>query len=144
MERPTGATILALFEFFVATLLLLFALASALGASALGAILSRTREIGAPGFALFAGAGMMVAVILLVPAGLFSVLGFGLWNLRNWARIATIVLAALGVAGASMGLLWALAHFRVFGLMVSSIRLSINLLVLWYLSQPEVRRSFAL
>jgi hypothetical protein len=106
--RPTGVTILALFEFFIASLLLLFALAAALGVGALGAILARTREIGAPGFALFAGAGMMVAVILLVPAVLFSVLGFGLWNLRNWARITTIVLAVFGVAGASIGLLWGL------------------------------------
>lgn len=35
---------------------------------------------------------MIVALILLVPACLFAEFGFGLWNLRNWARIATIVL----------------------------------------------------
>jgi hypothetical protein len=144
MERPTGVTILSIFEFFIASLLILLALASALGVSVLGAILARTREIGAPGFALLAGAGMMVAAVLLVPAVLFSVLGFGLWNLRKWARIATLALAALGVAGASMGLLWALVNFRIVGVMVSSIRISINLLVLWYLSQPGVRMSFVL
>src|ERR1700720_390655 len=105
MERPTGVTILSIFEFFIASLLILLALASALGVSVLGAILARTTEIGVPGFALLAGAGMMMAAVLLVPAVLFSVLGFGLWNLRNWARIATLVLAVLGVAGASMGLL---------------------------------------
>ena len=38
MERPTGVTIIALFEFFIASLLILFAVASALGVSALGAI----------------------------------------------------------------------------------------------------------
>ncbi len=105
MERPTGVTILALFEFFIATLLILFALCSALGVSALGAILARTRELGSPGFAIFARAGMMVASILLVPAFLFCMLGFGMWNLRNWARIATVVLAVLGAVGASMGFL---------------------------------------
>ena len=68
MERPTGVTILAVFEFFIATLLILFALASALGVSALGAILARTRDLGSPGFAIFAGAGIIVASILLMPA----------------------------------------------------------------------------
>ena len=41
-----------------------------------------------------------------------------------------MILAVLGTIGASMGLLWALVHFRIFGLLVSSIRLSIDLLVL--------------
>lgn len=142
MERPAGVTILALLEFLIAALLIFFALASAMGVSMLGAILSRTREIGAPGFALFAGAGFLLAFFLLVPAVLFVVLGFGLWNLRNWARVITMVLAVLGVAGASIGLLWALTHLRVIGVMFSSVRLSIDLLVLWYLSQSTIRRYF--
>jgi len=142
MERPSGVTVLALFEFFIAIFLVLFALASALGANALGVFLARTREMGTPGAAIFAGAGMMLALILLIPALLFCVLGFGLWNLRNWARIATIVLAVLGAIGASMGLLLAVTHFRMFGVMASSMRLGIDLLVLWYLSQPYVARSF--
>jgi hypothetical protein len=144
MERPAGVTILALLEFLIAALLIFFALASAMGVSMLGAILSRTREIGAPGFAWFAGAGLVLAFFLLVPAVLFIVTGFGLWNLRNWARIVTMVLAVLGVAGASIGLLWALTHFRVIGVMFSSIRLCIDLLVLWYLSQASIRRYFLL
>jgi hypothetical protein len=41
-----------------------------------------------------------------------------------------------------MGFLWALVHFRIVGLQVSSIRLSLDLVVLWYLGQPNVRRSF--
>jgi hypothetical protein len=55
-----------------------------------------------------------------------------------------MVLAVLGVAGASIGLLWALTHFRVIGVMFSSIRLCIDLLVLWYLSQASIRRYFLL
>ncbi len=144
MERPAGVTILALLEFLIAALLIFFALASAMGVSLLGAILSRAREIGAPGFALFAGAGFMLAFFLLVPAVFFVVTGFGLWKLRNWARIVTMVLAVLGVVGASIGLLWALTHFRVIGVMFTSVRLTIDLLVLWYLSQSSIRRYFVL
>ncbi|HXP15534.1 MAG TPA: hypothetical protein VN868_00445 [Terriglobales bacterium] len=57
-------------------------------------------------------------------------LGYGLWNLKNWARIGTVVLVVLGAIGASFGILWSLLHFRMVGLMVSSVRLGIDLLVL--------------
>lgn len=142
MERPAGVTLIALLEFLIATLLILFAIASAMGASVLGAIVSRTRDIGAPGFFLFAGAGMFLAVLVLVPAMLCVLLGYGLWELRNWARIGTMIFAVLGLTGASIALLWSLMHLRIFGVMASSIRLGINLLVLWYLSQSRIRGYF--
>jgi hypothetical protein len=143
MQRPVGVTILALFEFFIATLLTFLAIASGLGLGVLGAILARTSRLGGPAAGIVVGTGMMVGVIILVFAVLFAVLGFGLWNLRNWSRVATMVLCVLGALGASIGLMLALLHFRIFGVMVSSVRLSIDLLVLWYLSQPHVRESFA-
>lgn len=145
MERPIGVTIIAVFEFFITILLIIIAVASAMGASVLGAILARTSSLGAdPGFAVFAGTGIIVAALLSLPAAAFAVLGFGMWNLRNWARVATMILAVLGAVGASVGFVWALMHFRILGVMVTSIRLGIDLLVLWYLSQARVRRSFLL
>jgi hypothetical protein len=143
MERPVGVTILALFEFFIATLLTFLAIASGLGLGVLGAILARISRLGDPAAGIIVGTGMMVGVIILACAALFAVLGFGLWNLRNWGRVATIVLCVLGAVGASIGFMWALLHFRIFGVMVSSVRISIDLLVLWYLSQVHVRRAFA-
>ena len=143
MERPVGVTILALFEFFIATLLTFLAIASALGLGVLGTILARTSRLGDPAAGIVIGTGMMVGIIVLVFAGLFAVLGFGLWNLRNWGRVATMVLCVLGAVGASIGIMLALLHFRIFGVMVSSVRLSIDLLVLWYLSQAHVRKAFA-
>ncbi|MGA8312752.1 MAG: hypothetical protein WB755_22165 [Terriglobales bacterium] len=143
MQRPVGVTILALFEFFIATLLTFLAIASALGLGVLGAILARTSRLGDPAAGIVVGTGMMVGVIILGFAALFAVLGFGLWNLRNWGRVATIVLCVLGAVGASVGFMWALLHFRIFGVMVSSVRIGIDLLVVWYLSQAHVRRAFA-
>ena len=143
MQRPVGLTILALFEFFVATLLTFLAIASALGLGVLGTILARTSRLGDPAAGIVIGTGMMVGIIVLVFAGLFAVLGFGLWNLRNWGRVATMVLCVLGAVGASIGFMWALLHFRIFGVMVSSVRIGIDLFVLWYLSQAPVRKAFA-
>jgi len=48
MERPVGVTILALFEFFIATLLTFLAIASGLGLGVLGAILARISRLGDP------------------------------------------------------------------------------------------------
>lgn len=143
MERPVGVTVLALFEFFIATLLTFLAIASGLGLGVLGAILARTSRLGDPTAGIVMGTGMMVGVIIFGFAVLFAVLGFGLWNLRDWGRVATMVLCVLGALGASIGLMLALLHFRIFGVMVSSVRLSVDLLVLWYLSQAHVRKAFA-
>ncbi len=139
-----GVIIIAVFQFFIAALLILLAAASALGIGVLGAILARSREMGAPAFLAMAGAGAFVAAVVLVFAALFGTLGFGMWNLREWARLVTIVLSILGTVGAAIGLLWALAHFRPIGLFLSSIRLAINLTILWYLSRPQVRDAFRL
>ena len=109
----------------------------------MGTILARTSRLGDPAAGIVIGTGMMVGVIIFVFAVLFAVLGFGLWNLRNWGRVATMVLCVLGAVGASIGIMLALLHFRLFGVMVSSVRLSIDLLVLWYLSQAHVRKAFA-
>ncbi len=144
MDRPAGVAILALFEFFIATLLTFLAITSALGIGALGAIIARASRLGDPASAMVVGTGMIVAFILLVCAFLFCVLGFGLWKLRNWGRIANLVLCSLGLVGSSVGLMWAIVHFRIFGVLISSVRVSIDLFVLWYLSQPHVRQAFAL
>jgi hypothetical protein len=141
MNRPTGVAVIALLEFFIATLLVLVALSSALGIGLIGAVLSRSPDL-APGFPFLAGAGMIMAVAVPVPAAFLGVLGYGLWNLKNWAWIGTVVLVVLGAIGASFGISWSLFRFRMVGLMVSSVRLGIDLLVLWYLSQAPVRSVF--
>jgi hypothetical protein len=143
MERPTGVTVIALFEFLITTVLVVIAITSALGMGLLGAILRTNREMGAPAFAFLAGAGIVVALFVGLLAGFFGALGYGLWSLRNWARLATIVLAILGACGAALGWLWAIAHLSMIVLLVHSVRLAINLVVLWYLTQNRVRQAFA-
>jgi hypothetical protein len=142
MERPVGVTIIAVFQFLIASMLILVAVASAMGLGVLGAIMSRAQETGAPGLVGLAGAGAIIGGILFCFAAFFGALGYGMWTLRNWARIATIVLAVLGALGAGFGALWALVHFRVFALMAVSFRLGINLLILWYLNQRHVSLAF--
>ena len=142
MQRPVGVTIISIFQLFIATILLVLAVASVLGMGFLGTFLGDSREIGAPGFVFLAGAGVVVGVVVVFFAALFATLGYGMWNLREWARIATMVLAVLGALGAAFGLFWGLAHFRVFVFSATAIRLGINLLILWYLNQQHVIAAF--
>jgi uncharacterized protein YacL len=135
--------LIAIFEFFISVILVMLAIASALGISVLGMILNRTRDIGTPAVAALAGAGVLVAILLLIPAALFCLLGYGLWTLRDWARIVTMVLALLGAVGAAIGLLVAIFHLRIFALWVNCIRLTIDLAMLWYLNQTGVKQVFS-
>src|SRR5437660_981888 len=106
--------------------------------SVLGTMLGMSTRAGAPGAAVLAGAGLLVAFVMFVFAALGGLLGYGMWNLREWARIVTMVLSALGAIGAALGFFWALAHMHPFSLAISGIRLGINIAILWYLNLPQV------
>ena len=121
----------------------LVGIASALGMSVLGTMLGMKHAVGGPGAAMLASAGVLVAIIMFVFASLSGLLGYGMWNLRDWARIVTMVLAGLGAIGAALGFFFALAHMNVFGLALTVIRLGINVAILWYLNLPEVSRAFS-
>jgi len=68
MDRPAGVAILALFEFFIATLLTFLAITSALGIGALGAIIARASRLGDPASAMVVPTGMIgVCLSVLCP-----------------------------------------------------------------------------
>ena len=140
--RPLGVSLIGGFELFISGLLLLIAIATALGMGVLGAILDSTARMGGPGLAFLSSAGMIAAFILLIPSALFGVLGWNLLRLKEWARMVTLVLSVLGGLGAAIGVISALAYFRPFFLMATLVRLSINLATLWYLTQSRIRQIF--
>jgi hypothetical protein len=70
--------------------------------------------------------------------------GFGLWKLKTWARIVSIVLFGISAALQLLGLLGTLAHFNVFALVWSVFWVAIDAFVIWYLLKPEVKAAFQL
>ena len=50
--------------------------------------------------------------------------------------------AGIGIAFGLLGLLGAMLHFHVFGLIIVGIRLAINGAIIWYLLQPHVKAAF--
>jgi len=138
MQRPTGVTILAVLAFLAAAVLVLMALLSLLG----GALVS---SLGARGMGTLAGLGAaVIAVFFLILAAVEVVVGIGLWKLRNWARIVTIVLCGLSFLGAVLSILNPF-HIHVFFFLFLLRRLiyaAIYAWILWYLFQPNVKQSF--
>ncbi len=137
MVRSTGVTILGV-----------LAIIGDAGAIALGLLFMLGSEfiahivVGVPMFVV-AGIATVGGLFFLMLGAFELVIAIGLLNLANWARILTIVCAAIGLAAAAVGALGALAHFLPVLMMRRLIPGVIDALVLWYLSQPHVKQAFA-
>lgn len=136
MERPTGVTILAVLSFIGAGLTVILAL----GAMAGGALL--TAMMPSLPTALVGAGAILVAGVCFLLAALYAVTGYGLLKLKNWARILTMVLIALGLLSAGLGVLSALAHFSIVLLVRQLIVVAIDVWILLYLLKPHVKQAF--
>ena len=137
MERPAGVTFLAILAFIGAVILALGGLAMCLG----GPMVSRMAMY--PGMGMVAGIGtVIIGLIMLGVAAVYILMGVGLWKLQNWARILTIVLAGLGVLFYGVSILGALVHFQIFLMFWRAIFLALNVWIIVYLLQPNVKRAF--
>ena len=68
--------------------------------------------------------------------------GYGVWTFREWGRILCIVLAGITVLLSLPGLLFMGLHFGFFLGGYRVIKLAINVLIIWYLVQPQVMSLF--
>lgn len=136
MTRPTGVTILAVLDFIGAAGCVLLGILFMVGGTFAGAAAGSNTQGGAAAFGFLAGLGAFMGVAMFIGAAIAALVGWGLWKLKGWARIVTIVLAALGAA---VNLLGIVTHFNVGGL----IGLAIDGLILWYMFQPNVKAAFA-
>jgi hypothetical protein len=145
MERPTGVTVISIFQFIGAAFCILLAVGMLIGGSFVGAIIG-TAAGGDRAGATGVGIGMLVGVVggiaFLIIAALHVLVAWGMWTLKNWARMVTLVLAAIGAVMQVFGVLGSLLHFHIFALIWSMIVLGINALIVWYLLQPQVKAAF--
>ncbi len=120
MERPTGVTILAILNFLWA------------GLHALLAVL----------FFFIGAEDAAVGVVALILAAIGLAIGIGLWKLRNWARIVTIVLVGLSLPLSVLLLLGLLIGFELGSLIFQAIFVALYAWIIWYLFQPHVKDAF--
>jgi uncharacterized membrane protein (DUF2068 family) len=138
VQRPIGVTILALFDFLGMVVLLLGGLLLAVGMGVAG----MSKEVAGGMGAILAGVGIFGAVFCFILAVLYGVLGWGLWSLKNWARIITVVFAGIGLAFGALGLVMSLIHFEIFSLFLQAVPVAVNALIVWYMLQPHVKQAF--
>lgn len=137
MQRPTGVTVLAILSFLGAGCLVILGLLAFAGGALLATMLRSSMPAG-----LMAGVTSVIGVFCLLFAALYVVTGIGLWTLKPWGRILTIILVSLGLLFGVIGLLTGMMHFMI-GLVIWRVFwCAIDVLILWYMFTPEVKRAF--
>src|SRR5256885_4296896 len=117
-------------------------LAFTVGAGLLGRFLTQAFDVNQGVVAVLQGLGILLAIFAFAMAALLVFVSYGILNLKNWARIVTIVLSALSVLSGLGMTLFALAHFNIIIMCLSLVRLAISGWILWYLLQPQVQLAF--
>jgi len=123
-QRPTGVTVVAILEVIIGVLYVSEGLLLIAGAKLAG-VASSTK--------LSADVGPFGAIILVL--GLFAILiSYGIWTRKRWAWTYAITISALGI------LTNVTAFF--FGLTFSVLGAALALLVIYYLTRPNVKAFF--
>ncbi len=119
--RPEGVVILTMLCYFEGILIMLFGgLLLLFLAPILKPLTLLLLLVGADGIVYLAYACL---TLLFVIGALFVVLGWGLWNLKNWARRMSKLLAMIGLLAFPAGT-------------------AVGLVIIHYLRKPEVRAAF--
>ena len=142
MGRPVGVTILAILNFIGAAFCLLGGIGMILGGGVIATMLSQQGQGSAGAAGILAGLGAAAGVFIIIIGGVSALVGFGLWKLKGWARIVSIVLFVISAAMQLLGLLGTLAHFNLFAVVWSLFWVAVDVFVIWYLLKLEVKAAF--
>jgi uncharacterized membrane protein (DUF2068 family) len=132
--RPVGVTAIAILTWLRASLYALGGL-MLIGVGHLSARL--VSAIATDSFLerMVSGLGKTLGIGALAIALGFVIVGIGLWQLKNWARVAILILAAIWLLSALVGVARYPTPFHI-------VRVLVDIGILVYLSLPKVRRLF--
>lgn len=141
MNRPVGVTILAVLQAIVSVLALITALFVWLARANFSEILAQSPELqesleGIPPDVL--QASMVVGVVFFILFGLIGLwVAWGLFNLKGWAWLTTLIFQGIGIVGNLANLA---SGIDSPGSIV--LQLVISGVVIYYLLRPNVKRAF--
>jgi hypothetical protein len=133
--RPIGVSAIAVLTWIRASLYALGGLAL-IGVGHLSAKLVSTVANDSFFEALVSRLGKTLGIGVLMIALVYVVVGLGLWALKNWARVLTLILVTIWLL---FGLLGLLRHPTAWHM----IRMLVDVAILVYLMLPDVKRLFA-
>lgn len=145
MGRPVGVTILAVLYYLGAASCVVGGIAMIAGGGFIATLIKQQAQssgAGAGGAGLLAGVGAALGVFFLLVAAVYVLLGWGLWALKNWARIVTVVLCAIFLALQLLGLVTVLTHFNLRSLISSLLWIAVDAVIIGYLLQAGVKAAF--
>jgi hypothetical protein len=140
MARPAGVTIIAILGIIGGALAALIGLWLWIGGAMVSTMAYR------PAVRMMGMGGAFAGVVLLGIGALVIVTSIGLLKLQEWARILAIVLNAVHLLVAALGLMEGLRHIHVVffvGMLLRHIvMIVIGVWIIVYLLQPNVKRAF--
>lgn len=142
MNRPTGVTVIAILYMIGAAFCVVLGVLMFVGGGFMATMMNQQASGGSGVAGILAGLGAALGVVVLVFGAIDAVVGWGLWSLKEWGRIMAIILSALGALLQLPGLLRALTHFHIFGIVWVGFWLAIHILIIVYLLKPETKAAF--
>jgi len=138
--RPTGVVLIAFYHFLSGAFLVLFAIALAVGGTVLGALFAGMHESPLGGLGMMVG--LVGAIFFFFYAAVAFIAGYGMWVMREWGRVLSIVLAVISLLLSFPGLLMMGLHLHLFFGTYRLFRIAISILIIWYLMQPQIKALF--
>ena len=135
--RPTGVTLIAIYHYLAAAMLGVIGVSLFVG----GKVISM---LGGADSAMLPRTGFLIGVVggsvFLAFALVHVIAGFGVWSMKEWGRLLAIVLAVISLLLAIPGLL--LSAITMFFGGYRILRVTISVLLIWYLLQAETKAAF--
>lgn len=141
-SRPIGITILAVLGFISVAFYLAMTVIALLKPVVVASLLLGMSGGNGFGVTPAASLGGILAVYFVISGLITAALSWGLWTLKNWARIVCLVLIAISVLGGVVQVSMSFSHASVVGTVFGIARLIVAILIIIYLNSPRVRSAF--
>jgi len=132
--RPLGVTLIAILHWLRGAVYLAVGFAL-LGIAHLSAHMIESVSADAFFQRLISGLGKTLGFSVLLFALLYILMGFGLWKIKNWARVLTLIFAVIWLLSAMVRLVHFPTPFHL-------LRAAVDVAILVYLLLPDVKRAF--
>ncbi len=140
--RPAGVILIASYHFLVAAFLVLIAIALMMDGGVLGALFGAGSDMGGLGLGVALAVGFLGAAVTVVFAAISLVAAYAVWKLYEWGRVLCIALALMFLLLSLPALVMMGMRFELFPGSFQLLRTAINVLIIWYLVQPQVKAMF--
>lgn len=86
--------------------------------------------------------GSMLPLYFAIMGGVTWVLAWGTWNLKNWARVVTLLIVVVSLVGVVVALVPKVPTLTVGAAALGALRLGLCVFSLWVLNRSDVRAAF--